>query len=64
MVKIILKITAPPMPQKITFFLCSTGNFDATIPIIIALSPARTKSINMICPKIVSCSGVINSANI
>jgi len=46
--KIILKITAPPIPQKITFFLCSGGNLDATIPIIIALSPAKTKSIRII----------------
>ena len=47
-VSIILKITAPPIPQKITFFLCSTGNLEATIPIIIALSPAKTKSIKII----------------
>ena len=37
----ILNITAPPMPQKIIFFLCSGGNFEATIPIIMALSPAK-----------------------
>ena len=47
-VKIILRITAPPIPQKIIFFLCSNGNFEATIPIIIALSPAKTKSIKII----------------
>ena len=47
-VKIILKITAPLIPQKIIFFLCSKGNLDATIPIIIALSPAKTKSIKII----------------
>ena len=64
MVKIILKITAPPIPQKITFFLCSGGNLEATIPIIMALSPANTKSINIIWPKITSCSGPNNSANI
>ena len=46
--RIILKTTAPPIPQKIIFFLCSNGNFEATIPIIIALSPARTRSINTI----------------
>ena len=28
-VNIILKTTAPPIPQNITFFLCSTGNFEA-----------------------------------
>ena len=44
----ILKITAIPIPQNIIFFLCSVGNWEATIPIIIALSPARTKSIKMI----------------
>ena len=46
--RIILNITAPLIPQKIIFFLWSNGNFDATIPIIIALSPAKTKSMKMI----------------
>ena len=32
--------------------------------IIIALSPARTRSINMICVRIVICSGVMKSVNI
>ena len=59
-VNIILKTTAPPIPQKIIFFLCSNGNFDATIPIIMALSPAKTRSIKMICVKIAICSGVID----
>ena len=60
----ILKITAALIPQNIIFFLLSGSNFEATIPIIIALSPARTRSIKMICPNIVNCSGVNNSANI
>ena len=34
-VKSILKITAAPIPQKIIFFLCSAGNCEATIPIIL-----------------------------
>ena len=50
--------------QIVIFFLCSSGNFDATIPIIIALSPAKTKSIKIIWVNIVNCSGVNNSANI
>ena len=45
---IILKIIAAPIPQNIIFFLISSLNWEATIPIIIALSPARTKSINTI----------------
>ena len=59
-----LKTTAAPIPQKINFFLCSIGNWEATIPIIIALSPAKTRSIKMICVKIVICSGVIKSESI
>ena len=38
----------PEQRKKIIFFLCSGGNWDATIPIIIALSPAKTRSIKMI----------------
>ena len=47
-VKKILRITAAAIPQKMIFFLWSVGNCEATIPIIIALSPAKTKSINTI----------------
>ena len=54
----------PEQRKKIIFFLCSKGNLDATIPIIIALSPARTRSIKIIWVKIVNCSGVNNSTNI
>ena len=65
---IIIGMVASKFPleqrKKIIFFLCSKGNLDATIPIIIALSPARTRSIKMICVKIVICSGVIKSTNI
>ena len=41
---------------QIIFFLLSGSNFDATIPIIIALSPAKTRSINIICIKIINSS--------
>ena len=42
--------------KKIIFFLLSRSNFEATIPIIIALSPAKTRSINIICIKIINSS--------
>ena len=60
----ILKITAALIPQKIIFFLLSGSNFDATIPIIIALSPAKTRSINIICIKIINSSAFSSKENI
>ena len=45
--------------QKIIFFLFESSNFEATIPIIIALSPAKTKSISMISINIISCSVIM-----
>ena len=64
---IIIGMVASKFPleqrKKITFFLWSGGNLEATIPIIIALSPARTRSIKIIWVSIVICSGVSNSAN-
>ena len=49
---IIIGMVASKFPleqrKKIIFFLCSDGNCEATIPMIIALSPARTKSMKMI----------------
>ena len=47
-VKIILATTAAATPQNKTFCLISEGNDDATIPIIIALSAAKTKSMRII----------------
>ena len=47
-VNTILKIIAAPMPQNIIFFLSLCSNWEATIPIMIALSPAKTRSIKTI----------------
>ena len=46
--------------KKIIFFLFDASNFEATIPIIIALSPAKTKSIRIISINIISCSVIVN----
>ena len=57
---IIIGMVASQFPaeqrKKIIFFLCSAGNCEATIPIIIALSPAKTKSIKTIWINITICS--------
>ena len=49
---IIIGMVASKFPleqrKKIIFLLCSKGKFDATIPIIMALSQAKTKSIKII----------------
>ena len=49
---IIIGMVASQFPidqrKKIIFFLRSTGNCEATIPIMIALSPAKIRSINTI----------------
>ena len=58
-VKIILATTAAATPQNKTFCLISEGNDDATIPIIIALSAAKTKSMRIIWNKIMSCGELI-----
>ena len=52
-VNTILKTTAAPIPQKIIFFLFCASNWEATIPIITALSPAKTKSIKIIWASII-----------
>ena len=49
---IIIGMVASQFPaeqrKKIIFFLFSIGNWEAIIPIMIALSPAKTKSIKTI----------------
>ena len=45
--------------KKIILFLSEESNFDATIPIIMALSPAKTKSISIISINIISCSVIL-----
>ena len=47
-VNITLATTAPATPQNKTFFLISDGKDEETIPIMIALSAASTKSIKII----------------
>ena len=47
--------TAPPTPQKITRARIEGCTRDAAMPTTMALSPASTKSITMICERAMSC---------
>src|SRR4051794_20480330 len=42
---------AAPMPQKMTLRRCSSGTVAAAMPTTMALSPARTRSMAMTCPR-------------
>ena len=49
------RITAPAMPQKMTRARSSGDTREAARPTTIALSPANTRSMKMICPRAKSC---------